>query len=300
MKVKNKNFTINEEIVNFKIHNSTTSKVKRFYELDPFPNYEINDNKQKILQVGDKNVFLKSLKNCIGFNKNIIEFGAGTCQLSNYLAIGTNNTVYAFDSSFESLKIGKNFSKKNNITNITFLEGDIFDEIFYEEVFDFVICNGVLHHTKDPYGGFLNIIKSLKKEGYILVGLYNKIGRIRTKIRKYIYKLFGKRVIMILDPVLRKTDKDSHDKINAWIKDQYQHPVESTHTFDEILKWFKSNNIEFINSIPQCSLLEHENVNFFQQTSKATFVERILKQITMIFNKFGSEGGIFILIGKKK
>ena len=120
------------------------------------------------------------------------------------------------------------------------MEGDIFDEIFYEEVFDFVICNGVLHHTKDPYGGFLNIIKSLKKEGYILVGLYNKIGRIRTKIRKYIYKLLGKKVIMILDPVLRKTDKDSHDKINAWIKDQYQHPVESTHTFDEILKWFKS------------------------------------------------------------
>ena len=98
------------------------------------------------------------------------------------------------------------------------MEGDIFDEIFHEEVFDFVICNGVLHHTKDPYGGFLNIIKSLKKEGYILVGLYNKIGRIRTIIRKYIYKLFGKRVIVILDPVLRKTDKNSHDKINAWIK----------------------------------------------------------------------------------
>ena len=105
---------------------------------------------------------------------------------------------------------------------------------------------------------------------------------------------------MILDPVLRKTDKDSHDKINAWIKDQYQHPVESTHTFDEILNWFKSNNIEFINSIPQCSLLEPEDENFLQKKSKATFIERILIQITMIFNRFGSEGAIFILIGKKK
>ena len=300
MKIKNKNFTINEEIINFKIHSPTTSKVKSFYELDPFPNYEINDSKKKILQIGDENIFLKSLKNFIGFNKNIIEFGAGTCQLSNYLAIGTNNSVYAFDSSFESLKIGKKFSKKSNITNIAFVEGDIFDEIFHEEVFDFVICNGVLHHTKDPYGGFLNIIKSLKKEGYILVGLYNKIGRIRTKIRKYIYKLLGKRVIIILDPVLRKIDKNSHDKINAWIKDQYQHPVESTHTFDEILKWFESNNIEFINSIPQCSLLEPEDKNIFHKKSKATFIERIFKQITMIFSKFGSEGGVFMLIGRKK
>ena len=212
MKIKNKNFTTNEEIINFKIHGPITSKGKDFYELDPFPNYEINDNKGKILKIGDENIFLKSLKNFIGFNKSIIEFGAGTCQLSNYLAIGTNNVVYAFDSSFASLKIGKNFSKKGNIENITFVEGDIFDDIFHDDVFDFVICNGVLHHTKDPYGGFLNIIKSLKKEGYILVGLYNKIGRIRTTVRKYIYKLLGKRVITILDPVLRKTDKNSHNK----------------------------------------------------------------------------------------
>ena len=185
MKIKNKNFTIEEDIIKFEVRNSITSKVKNFYELDPFPNYEINDNKGKILQIGDENIFLKSLKNFIGFNKSIIEFGSGTCQLSNYLAMGTNNVVYAFDSSFASLKIGKNFSKKSNIENITFVEGDIFDDIFHDDVFDFVICNGVLHHTKDPYGGFLNIIKSLKKEGYVLVGLYNKIGRIRTTVRKY-------------------------------------------------------------------------------------------------------------------
>jgi len=300
MKIKNKNFTIEDDIIKFKIHNSITSKVKNFYEIDPFPNYSINDNKEKILQIGSENIFLKTLKNFIGFDKSIIEFGTGTCQLSNFLAIGTNNNVYAFDTSIASLKIGKDFAKKNDIQNITFLGGDIFDEIFHDEVFDFVICNGVLHHTKDPYGGFLNIIKGLKKEGYILVGLYNKIGRIRTKIRKYIYKLFGKRVLTILDPVLRKTDKNSHDKINAWIKDQYEHPIESTHTFDEILKWFESNNIEFINSIPQCSLLEPEDKNIFKKKSKATFIERILKQIAMIFGRFGTEGGVFILIGRKK
>ena len=38
--------------------------------------------------------------------------------------------------------------------------------------------------------------------------------------------------------------------MNSWINDQYKHPVESTHTFDEVLKWFNDNNIEFINSIP--------------------------------------------------
>ena len=58
--------------------------------------------------------------------------------------------------------------------------------------------------AKDPYGAFKISIKYLKKNGYILVGLYNKIGRIRTHIRKYIYRLFGKKIILKIDPILRK------------------------------------------------------------------------------------------------
>ena len=300
MSLKNKNFKIIKEIVNFDIDDPVTSKVGNFYETDPFPNYEINDDLNKILQIGDQNSFLKSLKSFIGFNKNVVEIGAGTCQWSNYLAIGTNNNVCAFDSSFNSLEIGKNFAKKNKIKNISFVRGDIFDTIFQEESFDFLISNGVLHHTKDPYSGFLNIIKSVKKNGYIIIGLYNKIGRFRTKVRKYIYKVLGKSVIKFIDPVLRKIDTRSHDKINAWIKDQYNHPVESTHTFDEVLKWFDKNNIEFINSLPELSIFNPQVENLFQKKNRASIFERILSQIFMIFGRPGGEGAIFIFIGKKK
>ena len=300
MNLKNKDFEIIDEIVNFHIKDPVTSKVGNFYETDPFPNYEINNDLNKILQIGDQNSFLKSLKSFVGFNKNVVEIGAGTCQLSNYLAIGTNNHVCSFDSSFNSLQIGKNFAKKNKIKNISFVRGDIFDPIFQDESFDFLICNGVLHHTKDPYSGFLNIIKSVKKNGYIIIGLYNKIGRFRTKVRKYIYKALGKSVIKFIDPVLRKTDKHSHDKIKAWIKDQYNHPVESTHTFDEILNWFDKNNIEFINSLPELSILDTQMENLFKKKNRASLFERILSQIFMIFDRPGAEGGLFIFIGKKK
>ena len=300
MNLKNKNFKMINEIVNYQINDPVTSKVCNFYETDPFPNYTQNDNINKILQIGDHNFFYKSLKDFIGFNKNIVEIGSGTCQLSNYLAIGTNNNVCSFDSSFNSLEIGKQFAKKNNIKNISFVRGDIFDQIFQDDIFDFLICSGVLHHTRDPYSGFLNIIKSVKKNGYIIIGLYNKIGRIRTNIRKYTYKILGKKVIKFMDPVLRKTDKDSLDKINAWIKDQYLHPVESTHTFDEILNWFDKNNIEFINSMPELSIFEDKMTSFFNKKNRASLFERILSQILMIFDTPGSEGAIFIFIGKKK
>ena len=300
MKFKHKNFNLDNDIVDFDIRDPITLKVKQFYEKYPFPNYKIDDNKHTILKEGDKNAFFKELKNFIGFNKTVLEVGSGTSQLSNYLAIGTNNQIYAFDSSIISLKIGNNFAKKNSIPNIKFVRGDIFDKIFENEIFDFILTNGVLHHTKNPSEAFSNIVGYLKKNGYILVGLYNKIGRFRTNFRKILHKIFGRKSVMLFDPVLRKIDKKSKDKIEAWIRDQYEHPVESQHTFDEVLNWFDSNNIEFINSIPSCSIFEKESESFLEKKSKATFIVRILKQIFMIFSSFGSEGGVFILIGKKK
>ena len=92
---------------------------------------------------------MKNLKEFIGYKKKILEVGAGTCQFSNYLAINSNNQIVSFDSSLESLKLGYNFAKKNGLENIKFVRGDIFDNIFLEETFDFVITNGVLHHTGD-------------------------------------------------------------------------------------------------------------------------------------------------------
>ena len=105
---------------------------------------------------------------------------------------------------------------------------------------------------------------------------------------------------MIFDPMLRNIKKKSKEQIEAWIKDQYLHPVESTHTYDEILNWFDKNNIEFINSVPELSIFEDQTENFFSKTNRASLFERILSQILMIFDRPGSEGAIFIFIGKKK
>ena len=287
----------------FSFKDLTAEKVKNFYKDDPFPNYEISDDKASIVLKGDKNLYTKNLKKFIGHGKKILEIGAGTCQLSNYLAIGNNNSITAFDLNYDSLKIGCKFAKKNEIKNITFVCGDIFDGIFKENFFDFILCNGVLHHTKDTYLSFEKSLKWLKKDGFVLVGLYNKFGRIRTKFRKYMFKLFGKKYLMVFDPVLRKINKESIKKIDAWIKDQYQHPVERSHSFDEVLSLFRKNKINFINSYPSCEPFqtnkEEELEKLFIKGSFSNYYERILSQILMIFDRPGSEGGLFLFLGKK-
>ena len=300
----NKNFKKVGGIYNFEIKDEKTLKVRDFYKVDPFPNYEIDDNKLTILNAGDANQFTKNLKEFIDHKKIVLEIGAGTSQLSNYLSIGNNNLLIAFDGNLESLKIGNTFCEKNNIINVKFVCGDIFDDIFQENTFDVILCNGVLHHTKNSYEAFKKSVRWLKTNGYIVLGLYNKIGRFRTFFRKWMYKIFGEKYLMIFDPVLRKINKKSKRKINAWIKDQYNHPLERSHTFDEVLKWFKEENVEFINSLPQSTIFEKTNreevfINLFQKEKKGNFFERILSQIFMIFQHEGSEGGLFIFIGKK-
>ena len=133
--------------------------------------------------------------------------------MSNYLAFGSNNKIFALDPTTESLKLGVEFSKKNNLTNIKFINADIKDDIFQNEIFDFVLCSGVLHHTDEPYVNFKQIPKILKKNGYVVLGLYNYYGRFRTKVRQKLFKFFGKSLIMLLDPILRKLSQNKK-KIN--------------------------------------------------------------------------------------
>lgn len=275
-----------------------TNTIKKFYKNNPFPNYKNQQNKASLVDNANKNIFLKKLKKSIGYNKKILEVGSGTCQLSNYLAIGTNNICYALDPTLESLKLGKKFALENKIENVNFINADLFDDIFDENVFDVVICTGVLHHTADPRRGFENILRYLKKDGYIIVGLYNKIGRIRTNIRQFIYKYLNRGLAKFLDPYLRSIDIKDVEKSIAWIKDQYEHPIESSHSFDELLEWFNNNKVEFINVFPN-ELLDTENKDVFENISKNDKFERVMQQILMLFSTTGGEGGLFVMVGKK-
>ena len=294
---KKKSIT-NNGILSFEIKDEITRKVTEFYDEKPFPNYKDDDNKYTILNKGDKNFLANQFKKFIGYKKNVLEVGCGTGQLSNYFAIGTNNNVIGLDPTKASLNLAKKFADDNKISNIQFVNADIFDDVLKDNFFHFIWTNGVLHHTKEPYGAFKILIKSLKTEGYVLVGLYNRLGRFRTILRRCIFKIFGRKIIEKIDPTLRNLKLDENEKV-AWIRDQYIHPLESLHTIDEILKWFNTHNIEFVSSIPS-SDFDYDYENIFEKKSKGTLFSRIVNQFLMIFNSFGSDGGLFVLIGRKK
>lgn len=280
-----------------------TNTVVNMYTSNPFPNYNGFQNKADLIDQIENNVFLKDLKKHIGYGKSFIEVGSGTCQLSLGLAAGTNNSITALDSTLASLKLGENFAKENNINNVHFINADIFKNPIKASVYDYVWSSGVLHHTKNSKEGFLIISEWLKPSGIIIIGLYNKYGRFWTNIRQFLFKILGSKslarhVIKFLDPNLRKSR--SKEQEDAWIIDQYAHPIERSHTLDEVLGWFSEAGIDYIGSIPDANLdgtyIGFENMN----GNKGTLTTRIAAQVGMLFTRLGSEDGLYIAIGKKK
>lgn len=300
-KTKRSLFKNERGIIYSRIESSTTLESTKFYSEAPFPNYQGHENAHELQKIVSENIFLNDLKKYIGFGKKFIEVGSGTCQLSLAFAFGTNNKIVAMDPTIDSLRLGWDFAKKNNINNVTFLNSDIFDDAVQDEFFDVVWCSGVLHHTKDSKKGFEIISKWVKEDGIIIIGVYNKIGRLRTNFRQLFYKIckkkqFAQKIISILDPHLRRSL--SNEKRRAWFRDQYEHPLERKHSIDEVIDWFESNNISFMGSIP--------SPNFeFKTTSemdgdKGTFLGRLFAQVIMLFSHLGGEGGLCIVVGKKQ
>ena len=272
--------------------------VNQFYAKTPFPNYEDMEGINDLVKKSEMGYYAKFLNEQIPFNVNVLDVGCGTGQLANYLGLAKRNVV-GTDMCFNSLHLAEAFRYKNKIYNTKFYQMNLFNPIFPENSFHLVICQGVLHHTSDPYLGFQSISKLVKRGGYIIIGLYNKYGRLITDARRVLFNITGDRFKSI-DPRLKKTDRGK-SKRESWFKDQYKHPHESKHTIGEVLTWFKQNDFEFVNAIPKVKPFSPFTINekLFKYNPKGNTIDHFIVQLSSIINGY-REGGLFIMIGKKK
>jgi SAM-dependent methyltransferase len=275
-----------------------TEEVKEFYEKTPFPNYDDTDSISALIQKSRKGLFARLLDEQIPLGIKVLEAGCGTGQLTNFLGI-TKRDVFGTDMCLHSLALAENFRRKSGLANVGFYQMNLFRPCFRDETFDLVVTNGVLHHTSDPYAGFRSLAPLVKTGGYIIVGLYNKYGRLMTDLRRHIFALTGRKFLLV-DPYLRERGK-MDAKTEAWLADQYQHPHESKHTMGEVLKWFDETGFDFVNSIPKSTFMGGfgENEKLFAITPRANALTLAAVQAHMI-GTGNREGGLFLMIGKRR
>lgn len=103
--------------------------------------------------------------------KKVLDAGCGTGNHSSYMADWGAET-YAIDLG-EAITVA--YENKNIFKpNIHYIQADINNPPFQENYFDFIYSQGVLHHLPNPKKGFKALLPTLKKEGIILLRMYNQ------------------------------------------------------------------------------------------------------------------------------
>jgi len=271
-----------------------TDVVKAFYEETPFPNYDDHDSLRTLIEKSRRGKYARALDEALPYNATVLEAGCGTGQLTNFLGIGCRRVV-GTDMCLNSLRLAERFRRQHGLARVRFAQMNLFRPCLKPEQFDVVLCNGVLHHTADPYGGFRTLVPLVRPGGHIVIGLYNRYGRVLTRLRRGAFQLTGGRA-QWLDPYLRGT-RLSASKRRAWFADQYQHPHESVHTMDEVLEWFASAGLEFVRGVPAPAGTD-EGGGLFDPSSAGSRLDRLAVQMKEIV-RGSREGGFFVMIGRK-
>jgi SAM-dependent methyltransferase len=274
-----------------------TQIVKAFYEANPFPNYDETDSREDLARKASRGVFARLLDEQIPAGAFVLEVGCGTGQLTNFLGLSWKRKVFGADMCLNSLRLAKGFRDRFSVNQAAFLQMNLFRPCFADNRLDVVICNGVLHHTGDPLGGFRSLARLVKPGGVLLIGLYNKIGRLPTDFRRWIFRNLGDGFSFLDDHMRNKNYNEARKR--AWYVDQYKHPHESKHTFSAAIAWFESSGFEFLTTIPRVGPEPFTaDEKLFERHSKGTRMSRFLTEVEMLMTG-GQDGALFIAIGRK-
>jgi carbamoyltransferase len=273
-----------------------TERVKEFYEDVPFPNYDDLDSPRALIEKARAGRFARLLNEQIPYDARVVEIGCGTGQLTNFLSIA-HRSVLGVDACLNSLILAQQFKIDHGLERAGFAQMNLFHPALRDGFFDFVISNGVLHHTSDCRQAFLRIARLARPGGHVIVGLYSAFSRKIHDLRRVLYQRTGLTATW-LDPQLSRATTEG--KREAWLSDQYRHPHETCHHLGEVFGWLDEAGLEFVNSIPkpdlEPTLLPDEHL--FDPRPRGNAATRFLSQVA----DFGSgyrEGGFFIVIGRR-
>jgi ubiquinone/menaquinone biosynthesis C-methylase UbiE len=163
-----------------------TQQIKQFYNCIGFPGkYTI----KQLLQYGNpiQNPYLRTIESQIDSNQTILDAGCGTGLTTNLFSIRHPTCKFVGVDFSDSVDWAESFGKQHSIDNAKFIKQDL-TNIEVDELFDIVICQGVLHHIPE-YETVLCTLKQLVKPGgKLILGLYHPAGKIVKKFFDIDYK----------------------------------------------------------------------------------------------------------------
>jgi SAM-dependent methyltransferase len=282
-------------------------KVQAFYEANPFPAFDIEKYQSREDIRRRASPYVQMLDRQLPHSARIADVGCGTGQLVSFLALRERRDVTGVDFSDVSLGYARALKDRFDLTNLTVEQDNVLDLSLPSDSYDYVFCNGVLHHTGAARAGFTHVARIARPGGFVTVGLYNRYGRmVHGQIRWWSLHA-GPAGQSIADWGVRQMLGDQYEsfdveKKRTWWADQFVHPHETVHSVGEVLDWFDQEGIDYAASLPPAELGGDEaHVNLFPRTLPSTPSRgsALLRQLQWLW-QLRWTGGYFLLVGRKR
>ncbi len=279
--------------------------VNAFYESNPFPGFDPGKYETRDDLVRRASWYARRVDAEVPFDASVADVGCGTGQLACFLAL-KQRRVLGIDYSQHSLELAQILKERLALPTVEFRRLNLLDWDLPANAFDFVFCNGVLHHTSDPLRGFCNLARITRPGGRLIVGLYNRYGRLMLSARRRVVASLARIDPGAKDRAIVKqlvTLDGDEARRHTWYADQYEHPHESTHTVSEVLGWFRDNRIDYVSSFPKIELFGPGSKRIFRPRRVAAWrsgpAAHLLVQLGWVLTQ-NAGGGYFVLVGQKQ
>ncbi|NBO17828.1 MAG: class I SAM-dependent methyltransferase [Proteobacteria bacterium] len=125
-----------------------------------------------------------ALKNFLEPKKRILDAGCGNGRVTNLLHQHAGQHAQLVGIDLVAADVAKN--NLSHLPRISTYSKDLLAPLDDLGVFDFIYCQEVLHHTKDPRAGFLNLCTLLEKNGEIAIYVYKKKAPVREYVDDFV------------------------------------------------------------------------------------------------------------------
>ncbi len=244
--------------MNSKTSNKTIDKqVAELYTRYPFPGNPIKRRNELFQSIIYDTVYYLVEDYLSGYKSKkikILDAGCGTGELALALAakLSPRASVVGVDRNDKSLKVARDRAKRWKINNVVFKHIDLTKDKLPEGPFDFVFSIGVIHHISETEKVFKRLVRSTKKGGYLTTGFYNPYGMMKKRLERQLLKILAgtniEKRMMLAKKLYYRRELKPYEEV--WAADTYAHPFQQYFSIEELLKWFRENNIEYLASEP--------------------------------------------------
>ena len=254
-------------------------EVRAFYESHPYPAPLANlDRHRELYRNPDRRRAVSLLlwpTRQPAPNRKILVAGCGTSQAAIHAMREPDARIAAIDISETSLSHTRELQRKYGLRNLDLHRIAIEDLGSLGEVFDEIVCTGVLHHLPDPDLGLRSLRAALAQDGALHIMVYATYGRAGVYMMQEYCRLLGVRAndeelralsatIGALSPdhpIAAAASRAKDFRQADALADALLHPVDRAYTVPQLHGWLKRCGLSFARwyeqapYLPQCGAI---------------------------------------------